>query len=91
MIEPLVPAAAVVIADDEDRVDILAARAYPGEDLGEAMRTLLWANRAVLGANLVVPAGTILHAPAIRAVVYATGYRPLVGTLPLTALLLVDA
>ena len=85
------PAAPVIVADDDDRLDLLAARAYPGEDLNEAMRTLLWANRAVLGSNLVVSAGTILQAPTIRAVVYATGYRPLVGTLPLTALLRVDA
>ena len=72
----------MIVAEPNDRADLLARRAYPDVEVNEAMRMLIWANPKVLGENLVVPAGTVLDTPPYEAFTYADGYQPLITQIP---------
>ena len=61
-----------------DRADLVARRAYGlsvTDDIDEAMRTLIWANRDLVGGNPVIPTGSTVLTPPIDD-------RPVCGPVP---------
>ena len=56
-----------IIAEQDDRLDLIARRAYPNADLNDAMRTLIWANTQLsLEDILAPPPGAVLNNPDIQ-------------------------